>query len=480
MISKTKNPAVKGLVYRSGGDIIDNGWPEPIENLDVLPIPAYELCKKNHRVENKEETRFGDYNGISLESGRGCPFNCIFCSTSHFFKRKHRLKSVSRIIEEILYVRGKFGDERIIFNHDIMTLRREYMAELCREIASRVPGLTWKCHARFDTIDKPLLEKMRRSGCNEIFFGIEAVTPRMQKVLKKQLDLTGFEEKIEWLKELDFKFSLSYIVGVPGEESRDIEAILAQTMWVKSFCGDKAFIKIHTLVPVPGAELYEKWKDRLLYDEYGSLGTSDIPVGWTKLRKMIEKHPAVFPMYFHLPIGKKRRNRSRKFELLGLAVDSQMKYSMKMAYDELGEDLAAALVAHIDEIQLPPAAGFRDTEYHIATHSIRELIINLLDGKNAPGKRTLAREFDAVARFEIALQQVLRHKRSKDFKVIETYYDPLELIKKIRTGTILQKNKREEKKRYLMILWDEKESKIKCAKIPPDFVKLIEPDPLDA
>lgn len=144
------------------------------------------------------------------------------------------MKSVGRIIDEILQLRNKLGDREVVFHHDLLTLRHEYIEELCREIRRRVPGLTWKCSARFDTIDAHILEEMRRAGCNAIFLGIEAATPRMQKIIDKHLDLSGFEEKIKLLKDLDYRTDLSFIVGFPGEELGDIETLLSLVLRVRA------------------------------------------------------------------------------------------------------------------------------------------------------------------------------------------------------------------------------------------------------
>lgn len=472
LASDVTYPPIKGTIFLNSGAIIDNGWPEPMDNLEEFPVPAYEFCNAGSFAGDRHEA-LGDYNGISIEAGRGCPFKCTFCSTSHYFKRRHRLKPVQRIIDEILYTREKLGDQRIIFTHDIMTLRHEYMEELCREIETRMPGLAWKCHARFDSIDKPLLEKMRRAGCNEIFFGIEAATPRMQKIIKKQLDLTGFEQKIMWLKELDFRFSLSYIVGIPGEEPEDMEAMLGQAIRAKSLCGDNVFVKIHTLVPVPGSELYGEWKDRLVYDHYGSLGTSDIPVHWTELRDMIQSRPKIFSLYYHLPIGEDRRIRSNKYAMVGTGLDSLMQYSMKLAYMVLGERLAVELAKHIDEIQLPPPASFKDTDYSVTCESLRLIVREWFDGD--PGS---ARKYDAVALFEIALQHVLKHRDLKHSRVIETYYNPRELIDEIRRGTVIPGSGVEDNKMYFMILWDAGERKVKFTQVPPSFYSLMEKEPI--
>ncbi len=467
LIRNIKNPGIKGMVYRNAKTIIDNGWPDPIDNLDELPFPAFEFCGDYPGNNDETDSRESDYNSISLEVGRGCMFECLFCSTCHYFKQKHRLKSVARVIEEILDIRRRFGNQRLIFKHDILIYQHDYIDALCREIQRRIPGLTWKCHARFDTIDTDILKKIRDTGCDEIFLGVEAATPRMLEVINKQLDLGTFDETINVLSNLKFKFNLSFIIGFPEELPNDIEAIFSLALRVKNLCGDNAVIKIHTLVPLAGSALYKKWKNHLEYDDYGSHGTSDVPPSWKKLRIMIKQHPGIFPLYHHIPIGKQRRIQSSKFELVGLAIDSLMKYSMQLAYTGLGDRLAAAFVLHIGRIQLPPPVSCKDTDYPVLTQSIRDLILELLETYPI-----LAGKYDTLARFEIAAQQVFKHKKNI---LIETPYDPLELINEIQSKAIKQEigGGYKDRKFYFMILWDEEESKVKCMPVPMQFADLI-------
>jgi len=463
LAAKTKNPTIEGLVYREGEKIVDNGWPKPIEDLDELPMPAYEFCKKNNNKENGAGL-FDSFNTVSLEAGRGCPFNCTFCSTSHFFKKKHRLKSVQRIIDEILYLKNKFGYEEIAFHHDILTLQRKYIEELCREIRRQVPGLTWKCSARFDTIDAQILKEMRAAGCNAIFLGIEVATPRMQKIINKHLDLTGFEEKIKQLKDLDYRFDLSFIVGFPEEEPEDIEALLVLALKAKYLCGDNVVIKMYTLVPLLGSALYEQWRDRLVYDEYGSFGASDIPPHWKKLRNKIKRHPGIFSIYYHIPIGTRKWTHACKYLLLSFAIQSMMTRSMKLAYMVLEERLAHIFAHHIDKIALPPPAAINAIEYPLLIESVRQLILEFL--KNNP---ILAAKYDAVSQFEQAFQEVSNREKGSSFKIFPAYYDPGEVIKELETGTTSEETAHGDKKRNFMVFWDEKEKEKKLVEVPADF-----------
>ncbi len=468
LTANVTNPPVKGLVYRGDRGIVDNGWPDPIANLDELPLPAFDLCGGFAGDETDTVDRFGDYNGISLEVGRGCSFNCSFCSTCLYFKREHRLKSVERVMEEIMETRKRFGGRRIIFKHDILIYQHDYIDALCRAIRRRLPGLTWKCHARFDTIDRNILEKIRDAGCNEIFLGVEAATPRMLEAMNKQLDLAAFDETVKALNDLEFRFSLSFILGYPGEEPADVEALFDMALRVRAQSGERVAIKIHTLVPLAGSALYEEWKDKLAYDRYGSHSTSDMPRGWRKLRETIKRHPTIFPLFFHIPIGGTRRTRSIKFELLGWAVDSLMKHSFLLAYLVLGKRLPAALVRGIDKIELPPPSAFKGTRYTVLTRSIRRLLLDLLGPDPV-----LAEKYDVLARFEIAVRDVFKQEGKGYVKVFETYYDPGDLMNEIKTGTISGgEENRHDEKLFFMISRDaegsegREGSKVKCVQIP--------------
>ncbi|MES0489126.1 MAG: radical SAM protein [Leptospirales bacterium] len=468
--NNNSNNSVPGLIFRNGAEIVDNGWPEPIANLDELPVPDYHFDSESYKSQTTKQ--FGDYNGVSIEVGRGCPYTCTFCSTSEYFKRKYRLKTVDRIIEEILLIHRRLGRARIIFNHDLLTLKRKFVFELCEQIEARVPGLIWKCHARLDTLDSEMLTKMNEAGCNEIFLGLENATEKMQKIVKKKLDLDKFDVPLESAASLDMKFSLSFIVGFPEEEEEDIRAIFAYSLKAKQMCREKVQIKIHTLAPLVGSALYEQWKDRLVYDAYGSISTTDIPHSWSSLRNTIQGHPEIFSIYFHLDIGQSRRINSSKYGYLGLIIEKLMIYSMSLAHEWLGDSIAEIFVNNIDEIILPQAASAKDSEYHALAQSVRKLLTKALQYDSVAQSM-----YDAVAQYEIAVLDIMSNRTNGYMKVIEVYYDPEELIERIHKWQTMKQvaenlNKRDEPL-CLMILWDDKENKLKRTEISPDFAHLV-------
>lgn len=480
--------SLPGLVTRNmenPGKIIDNGWPDPFKNLDELPVPDFPFFSDSvsdpvaavtpGKFENPDV--FGDYNGVSIETGRGCPFTCSFCSTSLYFKRQYRLKSIDRIIDEIKLIHRHLGRARIIFNHDLFTLKRSHVLEFCEKIKTAVPGVVWKCHARLDTLDEEILTKMNDAGCNEIFVGLESATKKMQKIIQKKLDIEKFGLLLDIPNRLNMKFSLSFIVGFPEEDDNDLKEILKYSLEAKYYCREKVQIKIHSLAPLVGSPLYEKSKGKLVYDSYGCLGTTDIPYSWESLHEMIKPHPEIFSLYFHLPIGQRKRSNSAKYAYLGLVIEKLMSQSIYFVYGILGNGLADILVEHLDQVVLPPPASLRNSEYHLLAESVRKLIFHQLE--NEPEFQKM---YDSLARYEIALMESFTSKTADFVRVIESYYHPEELLNVI-SQIKLNKDSREipgiekspgsKNKRCFMVFRNGSDSRLKSTEITKDYALLF-------
>ena len=85
----------------------------------------------------------------------------------------------------------------MIFNHDLLTFDRAFIEELCDALKQQTPLIRWGCSARLDTIDEAILIKMREAGCERIFFGVEVATERLQKSIRKRLDLAQVQKTIK-------------------------------------------------------------------------------------------------------------------------------------------------------------------------------------------------------------------------------------------------------------------------------------------
>src|SRR5262249_59730011 len=99
--------------FRRGCEVVRNPNAPVIEDLDQVPLPAFDL-----------DAKLKDRDGIHLEIGRGCPFACTFCSTNDFFRRNFRLKSAAQTIAEMQSIRQQYGITYFSMIHDMYTVNR--------------------------------------------------------------------------------------------------------------------------------------------------------------------------------------------------------------------------------------------------------------------------------------------------------------------------------------------------------------------
>ena len=198
--------AVPGVLRRGrGGEMLDGGARPLVPELDDLPIPAYDL----YRGSPEEE--------IFIEVGRGCPFQCTFCSTAPFWQRRHRVKSPARILEEILLVQRLYKSKRVHFTHDLLTTDKHWVADLCHTLIKAGSPVKWTCSARTDTVDHDLLSIMAKAGCNAIYFGIESGSARVLKDIQKDVPIERSLAVLHECREVGIRPNAGFIAGFPTE-----------------------------------------------------------------------------------------------------------------------------------------------------------------------------------------------------------------------------------------------------------------------
>ncbi|MES0489124.1 MAG: radical SAM protein [Leptospirales bacterium] len=467
------NNDLRGLVFRNEQKIIDNGWPDPIKDMDSLPISDYNLI--NGLGIKPGDHRYGGFGVVTIEIGRGCPYSCSFCSTSTYFNREFRVKSTDRIIEEMLLIEKKLGPVRILFNHDTFTVDREYVLELCDKIIKNIPNPDWLCFSRLDTLDKEMYTKMGEAGCTDIFVGLESATKKMQKTLNKKLDVNEFDMLLDIAKNTKIGIVLAFIVGFPEEEKQDIKEMLSFLLKVKYLTRDQSTIIFAALTPMIGTPIYKTWKNKLAYDKYGSRGTTDIPFKWTSFRETIQAYPEIFSVFFHLDTGGAKRLNDVKYQSIVATLDIILNASILIAYEWLEKGVAEALVQHIDEINFPEPtrAGFFDSP--ALAESIRKVIYTAM--QNEPLAQAM---FDAVAKYEIAKYEVQLIKNSSHSIVIEVIVDPIPLAEQIENRMGMKKIAENltvnNQPMHYMVIRDEENQKIKATKVSSDMVKILDSD----
>ncbi len=215
---------IPGLCYRYNGDIIYNKDMPPLCNLDSLPYWDDRLYLRHYTFPLSNAN--SDSLFFPIDVGRGCPFSCTFCYTCRFWKRTYRLKSPDRIIAEIRYYMEKFGIHSFRFSHDAFTSNNKLVEEICDRIIDEGLEITWDCGARIDCLTEDLVLKMKKAGMISIQLGVESGSPRMQKLINKNLNLDNVNGMVSFLLKNKISVILFFIFGFPDETEGDLAATL--------------------------------------------------------------------------------------------------------------------------------------------------------------------------------------------------------------------------------------------------------------
>lgn len=234
---------VPGLALRSLGKVVKTPPRPPIADLDLLPLPGRHLAGAVN-VDPRRQLEF-------IITSRGCPSACLFCSSPLFWGKGLRLRSPRAIIEELRFIRERYGLIYFSFRDDTFTADRERVLELCRLIREERLGIIWNCQSRVNAVDEEMLIAMKRAGCECIQFGVESGAETMLKALGKRITTEEVERAAAAVRRVGINLSVYLITGIPGEGERELTETLRLVQRIRPQDG-----QVSPLVYYPGTRLF--------------------------------------------------------------------------------------------------------------------------------------------------------------------------------------------------------------------------------
>lgn len=271
-----------------------------VSNINTLPLPNWELVDKRY-FEPQPNTTWGRFcsEGVMLTS-RGCPYNCVFCSTQAFWGNKVRYHS-PEYVENL--VKGLVEREvtHIQVWDDLFALNIPRLNEIAERI--RKYKVVLSCQPRTNLMTDEMCKALKNVGVKLCIFGFESGDQKVLSYLKK--DTVTVEQNYRAIKQCH-KYGLgvqgSVIFGSPCETREDMYRTLS---FIKNalFLGAQR-IWSFVLTPFPGTEIWELFKLK----GYGN-GDTD----WSKL-----SHQNTQPYFGNFTIGefKQVMKKVRFYELL--------------------------------------------------------------------------------------------------------------------------------------------------------------------
>ena len=239
---------IAGLAYLEDGRVVRTADRGLIEDLDALPYCAWEMFPMDVYLENPV---VGVGRDIDIISSRGCPFGCKYCY--RVFGRRYRGRSAEHVVGEMLELKGKYDVDCISFQDDCFVIDKQRVYDICDLIdrEGELRGVRWSCTGRVTVCDRPMLERMRASGCTSVSYGIESGSQEILDAMGKSATLQQAKDAILHTRATGMRCPVSFMIGYPGETHQTVMETVA-------FC-EELNIPLTALMftcPYPGTELY--------------------------------------------------------------------------------------------------------------------------------------------------------------------------------------------------------------------------------
>lgn len=242
---------VPGVAFRKDGRIVLNEPRTPIADLDTLPFPAWDIIPPG-AWKNYWDPRCNAHPVVTLQTNRGCPYNCAFCSEFVIYGKGVRFRSAPKIVDEMEYCIERFGAKGVSIVDSIFTLRPALVEAVCDEIISRNLDVSWFCNSRVDSLRDGMLPKMKKAGCIRIYFGVETGTTDGLIQVNKKATLGQAVEALSACKRHGVRSEAGFIMGLPRQTRKDM---LATVEFAKRLNADSTQFSI--LLPLPGTAVFD-------------------------------------------------------------------------------------------------------------------------------------------------------------------------------------------------------------------------------
>ena len=240
---------VAGLAYRGDGRVHANPRAPYLDDLDALPLPAWDLLPDFPHRFQPSLFSYPRTPVATLITSRGCPFSCSFCDRSTSGKRG-RMHSVEYVVRLCRHLVG-LGVRHIIFVDDLFTVRKQRVVDLCQAFLDERFTFSWSCNSHPNLLDLETMKLMRRAGCWQIAYGIESGSQRILDVVKREVRIPRMRETLRMTRAAGIRTKGYVMIGHPTE---GLDSLTETAEFLKVVELD--LCQITKFTPYPGTPAY--------------------------------------------------------------------------------------------------------------------------------------------------------------------------------------------------------------------------------
>src|SRR5215210_2764042 len=243
-----------------GNDRKPSLQPYPTIPWETLELEQFSLVPSLLRpLLSRLGAGWGQFHVVPLETGRGCPYGCEFCTVTGFFGDSIRFRTNESVVEELLRLKGRARRERgqvaVFFIDDNLAINIKRVKSLLRDIIDAGAQLPWVAQISANLLrDEELVDLIAASGGKWVFIGMESIDPaNMADVNKNFSKPSEYRAVLERLAQRNVYAITSFIFGMdndaPGAAERTLKEIHSWPPGLPVF---------GQLTPFPATPLYDR------------------------------------------------------------------------------------------------------------------------------------------------------------------------------------------------------------------------------
>jgi radical SAM superfamily enzyme YgiQ (UPF0313 family) len=262
LINKNPLEKIEGLTWkRPDGTVVVNEDRAYIEDLDGLPIPAYDLLD----LSKFYESVFVAFPAATMITSRGCPYTCMYCSYPQtIYGHRNRTMSPERVVREIEYLVNRMGVKEIRIDDDTFNIDVKRAVGICRLIKEKKIKVLYSVQVRPALMTDELAKWLKKSGCRMVLYGVESGNDGILEKMRKHTTKDEIRRGVKIAKRNKLDVLNCVMLGFYWDTPSSVE----ETMNF-AFELNAEFTQVSTPTPLPGTDYFK------LLDENKCLLTKD-------------------------------------------------------------------------------------------------------------------------------------------------------------------------------------------------------------
>jgi anaerobic magnesium-protoporphyrin IX monomethyl ester cyclase len=211
---------VDGIIFKNNnGEIQKTPAREKISDIDSLNFPDRESVDISLYLDAWKNAH--GYSSVSLNTMRGCPYTCRWCSHS-VYGMSYRRRSPQKTVDELEYLVKKYNPDVFWFVDDVFTISHKWLKGFADELRSRVLKIKYECISRSDRLNEEIIKILKETGCFRLWIGAESGSQTVLDLMDRRVNAADTRDKIKLTMKHGIEAGTFIMLGYPGEKKKNI------------------------------------------------------------------------------------------------------------------------------------------------------------------------------------------------------------------------------------------------------------------